>query len=318
MNAPSRRRALGALGALAALGAAAAPSRAADLTKVRAAALPIVDTSPFFAALKQGYFSAEGLDVSIAPEYTGTVGLSGAVAGSYDIVYTNVPSTLAAIEHGIKLRLVALASPIGPPDITALVIRKGENLRTAKAFAGKSVGINGLRNLQWMVMRAWLKAGGIDPDQVTLRDVPFPQMADALRTKQVDGIFAIEPFLSADVHDPEMEVAAHPFDVIPRVRSAGWAVTEAYAEKNADTIKRFVAALTKGADWINANRGKPAFVELVASYTKMDPARVTQMGMPTAMASVDPNEIRRIAQLMREVGLLQGDIDASKTIFVAK
>lgn len=297
---------------------AAFPAGAADLVKVRAAALPIVDTAPFFAAMQQGFFTEQGLDVTISPEYTGTVGLGGAVGGSYDIVYTNVPSTLLGIQQGLDLRFISLASAMGPPDVTSLVTRKGENFRTAKDFNGKTIGINGLKNLQWVVIRGWLKAGGADVENVTLRDVPFPQMTDALKTKQVDGIFAIEPFLSADLLDPTLEVAAHPFDVIKGVRPAGWVVTGDYATKHPDVVKKFMVAMAKGADWVNANRGKDPFVKLVAGYTKMDPTRVATMRTTPALTAPDPNELRRLAALMKETGLLTATYDPGTKIFVAK
>jgi NitT/TauT family transport system substrate-binding protein len=207
---------------------------------------------------------------------------------------------------------------MGPPDVTALVVRKGENLKTAKDFNGKTIGINGLKSLQWMVMRGWLKAGGADLDSVTLRDVPFPQMTDALKTKQVDGVFAIEPFLSADLLDPTLEVAAHPFDVIKGVRPAGWVVTGDYATKHPDAIKKFMVALAKGAAWVNANRGKDAFVKLVAGYTKMDPARVEAMRTTPALTAPDPNELRRLAGLMKDTGLLDATYDPGTKIYVAK
>jgi NitT/TauT family transport system substrate-binding protein len=317
MTTSARIAALACLTWLAAL-VAPASSGAADLVKLRAASLPILDAAPFFAALDQGYFTAEGLDVSVAPEYTGTVGLSGAVGGSYDVVYTNVPSALLAIQQGIDLRFISLASPMGPPDVTALLTRKGDNLHAAKDFQGKSIGINGIKSLQWIVIRGWLKAGGADVDQVTIRDVPFPQMTDALKNKQVDGIFAIEPFLSADMLDPSIEVAAHPFDIIPKVRPAGWVVTADFASKHPDVVKKFMVGLDKGAQWINANRGKEAFVKLVAGYTHMDPARVSSMRTTAAMTSVDPNDLRRLAQLMHDTGLMTANYDPSSKVYIAK
>jgi NitT/TauT family transport system substrate-binding protein len=318
MFSSSRSVFLGAVASVAAGASLAGAAVAADLIKLRAAALPIVDAAPLFVAIDQGYFAAEGLDVSVAPEYTGTVGLSGAVAGAYDIVYTNTPSTLVAIQQGIDLRFIGLASPIGPPDVTALMTRKGENFKTPKDFAGKSIGINGIKNLQWMIIRGWLKAGGVDPDQVTLRDVPFPQMLDALKNKQVDGIFAIEPFLSIDLQDPTIEVAGHPFDVLPRVRAAGWVATGAYVQQHPDLVKKFVTALNKGAQWVNANRSKEAFFKLVAGYTKLDPARVAQMRITQAMTDVDANDLRRVAALMRDTGLLTSTADPATKIYIAK
>ena len=183
---------------------------------------------------------------------------------------------------------------------------------------GKSIGVNGLKSLQWMVMRAWLKAGGVDPDAVTLRDVPFPQMLDALKNKQVDGVFAIEPFLSADLLDPTIEVTGHPFDVLPKVRPAAWVATADYVQKNPQTVKLFYAAMIKGAAWINANSTSPAFFKIVSAYTKLPPARVAVMKNPVAMADINTGDLRRIAQLMRDTGLLTSTADPAKNAFSAK
>jgi NitT/TauT family transport system substrate-binding protein len=223
-----------------------------------------------------------------------------------------------AIQQGLDLRFISLGSSMGPPDVTALVVRKGDNLHGPKDFVGKTIGINGMKNLQWIVIRGWLEKGGVDPDRVTLRNVPFPQMTDALKTKQVDGIFAIEPFLSGNRQDSSLEIAAHPFDVIKGVRPAGWVATGAYIKSHPAVIKKFMAAMDKGAAWINANLHKEAFAKLVASYTKMDPSRVTAMQITAAQTAPDASDLRRMSALMKETGLLTASYDPGTKIYVPK
>jgi len=89
-------------------------------------------------------------------------------------------------------------------------VRKGEGLRNGKDFDGKTIGVNDTRGLQWMYARGWVKATRGDPDTVTYRAVPFPQMIDALKSKQVDGAIPSEPFLSASRSDPALEIIANP------------------------------------------------------------------------------------------------------------
>ena len=43
------------------------------------------------------------------------VGLSGTIAGGYDIVYSNLPSVMSAIQQGIELRYISMGSAMGPP-----------------------------------------------------------------------------------------------------------------------------------------------------------------------------------------------------------
>ena len=41
-------------------------------------------------------------------------------------------------------------------------------------------------NVQWLFARAWVKTTGEDPASVTDREMPVPQMLDALKARQAD------------------------------------------------------------------------------------------------------------------------------------
>ena len=212
--------------------------RAADLVRLRVGAIAITDCAPFFAAQQQGYFTANGLDVVTQAETGGVLGIPAVVAGAYDIVYTNMPSALLAIGQGIDLRFIAGGGPLNPPDTTGLFVRRGEGLRTGKDFEGKTIGVNDTRGLQWMYARGWVHATGGDPDKVTYRAVPFPQMIDALKTKRVDGAIPSEPFLSASASDAALEIIANPGrTVFPNGRVAAWVVMGDFATKRTSDLR---------------------------------------------------------------------------------
>jgi NitT/TauT family transport system substrate-binding protein len=293
--------------------------RAADLIRLRVGAIAITDCAPFFAAQQQGFFTANGLDVVTEAETGGVLGIPAVVAGAYDIVYTNLPSALLAIGQGIDLRFIAGGGPLNPPDTTGLFVRRGEGLHSGKDFEGKTIGVNDTRGLQWMYARGWVQATGGDPDKVTYRAVPFPQMSDALKGKQVDGAIPSEPFLSASRADTALEIIANPGrTVFPKGRVAAWVVMGDFAAKRKDAARSFVSALGRGALWVNTNLNTAAFVPFIAGYTKLDPARVAAIAKGPTSVGIAPSDLRRMADLMRTNGLLTATFDPAANIAVLR
>lgn len=313
----ARRSFVGRTAAALALSSVPSVARAADLVRLRVGAIAITDCAPFFAAQQEGYFTANGLDVVTQAETGGVLGIPAVVAGAYDIVYTNLPSALLAIGQGIDLRFIAGGGPLNPPDTTGLFVRRGDGLRSGKDFEGKTIGVNDTRGLQWMYARGWVHATGGDPDKVTYRAVPFPQMIDALKTKQVDGAIPSEPFLSASRSDAALEIIANPGrTVFPKGRVAAWVVMGDFATKRASDARHFVAALDQGAQWVNANLNSAAFVPFVAGYTKLEPGRVAAIAKGPTSVGIAPRDVRRMADLMRTNGVLTATFDPATKIVV--
>lgn len=297
----------------------AASTAAAEPTKLRVGVVPVTDAAPFYAAAQEGYFTEQGLDVTTSMQNSGVIGIPAAVAGVYDVVYGSVPTIFLALQEGLDLRIIAMGGPSGPPDFAALLKRKGEDIHSGKDLHGKTIAINDGKGVQSLFARAWVKATGGDPDKVVYRTIPIPAMVDALKIKQADAVFAIDPFLSAGLADPSLEVLGYPFStVLPHVRVTAYIVTGDYAQKHPDIIAKFNTALAKGARWINANAGTEPYFRLVSSFTKLDPARVAQLKVPPAMTEIDTDALQKLVDLMHEDGMLTSPIDPLAKVFVPR
>jgi NitT/TauT family transport system substrate-binding protein len=317
---PNRSRFLGQSAAVllpAALPLVPSAARAADLPRLHVGAITISDCVPFYAAMQQNYFTAAGIDVVTESETGGTLGIPAVVAGAYDIVYSNMPSALQAIGQGIDLRFVAGGNTLNPPDTTGLFVRRGEGLKSGKDLEGKSMGINDTRSLQFMYARGWVKATGGDPDKVTYRAIPFPDMADAVKNKRIDSIIPSEPFFSMLRSDTSLELIANPGrTVFPNGRVAAWIVSGDFLAKHVDLVRKFLAGMQKGSDWVNANLNAPAFTQLVSNYTKLEPARVAAMGKGRTSIGISVRDVTRMYDLMRANGLLTTTVDVPAKVFV--
>ena len=312
---PSIRHALVACGIV--LAAASAPAMAQTI-KLKASIIPIVDVAPLFAAQQQGYFAAEGLEVDTTPVVSGAAGIPGAIAGAYDVVYTNVVSTLQARSQGLDIRIVVSGSAAGstPPDTAGLIKRKGEPIKTGKDLEGKVMAVNQRNNINWLFAAAWIKKTGGDVAKVTFREVPFPQMPDAVKIKQADAAHPVDPFMSNALRDPALELLAWPWSsVLPGVRAAHWVVTGETADKRPESVRKFVRAMRKGAAWLNANNGNEEFYKLIGSYTRLNREQLQTMKIREIETDIDVPDMQRLASLSREHGLIDRDLPLQQMVF---
>ena len=304
-----------ALLALAVSATFALPALGQEKKALRVSIIPIMDVAPLFAGVKEGYFRQQGLEIDTAPTAGGAVGIPGLLAGAYDIVFTNVVSTVQAKAQGLPIRIVAPGSAIGDGSQgdggAGILVRKGEGIRSGADLVGKSLAVNTQKNIIWLYARAWVQKAGGDPNKVTYREVPFPQMLDALRGKRVDAIFGVDPFITIAKGDAGLEFIGSPYIAVqPNLAVAQYVASEEFIAKNPETLKRFNVALQSGIGWVSKNLGSKELRELIAGYTKINPellAKMAPLGEPPR--NVDLESIRKTVALMKAHELLAGDVN---------
>jgi NitT/TauT family transport system substrate-binding protein len=296
--------------------AATLPARAAE--KLRVSIIPINDVTPLFAAIKQGYFAQEGLEIDTAPSTGGAAGIPGLIAGSYDIAYGNVVSMLLATQQGIELRVVAPGTKIETVenDTSAMVVRADSGITSGKDLEGKNVGVNTRNNVIWLYARAWIKQTGGDPDRVTYREVPHPQMEDALRQKQVDAGYMVIPYVALATAKPEFKSIGHPYSTVQLGVDVGqYLTTTKLLAERPETAAKFLRALRRGVEWYNANRGTPELLEIVSGFTKIDVELLKKVKMSPSPLKVDPDQIEKTMKLMIDNKLLRAPLEVKPLIF---
>ncbi len=301
----SRRQALRfALAGCGALLAGATP--AAEPVKLRVNVQVIVDCVPLMVAIGQGYFADEGLTVDTSVSSGGAVGIPGLVGGAFDIVHSNTVSGLLAFNQGLDVALIAPGAKMLPQaPTTEMVGRKGEVFKTAAELEGKSIGVNNRNSIVWLYARAWVKARGGDPAKVAFREVPFPQMEDAVRRRNVDMAFMVEPFKSAALRGADLAVAGSPFnEVQPGADAGGYLTSRKFASQNPDTVRKFAKALRRGVDWYDAHLQSKEALQAVADFTRLPLPVLEQITLPPMPTQVEVAQIRKTAELMRDNGML--------------
>jgi NitT/TauT family transport system substrate-binding protein len=147
--------------------------------------LPDVQFAPFYLALNNGYYKAEGLDVTlqngIAPDLIKELG-SG--TGDVNFAVVSGDEIIPARIQGIPV-VYAMTWYRQYPVAAVSIEGKGPTLTSPADLKGKRVGVPGPYGSTYTGLLALLKAGGLTLDDIQMESIGFTQVA-ALTTGQVD------------------------------------------------------------------------------------------------------------------------------------
>jgi len=119
-----------------------------------------------FIALKNGYFSEEGLNVEVAGIFkAGPEEMSAFAAGELDVGYVGLaPATVAVANGTARVKIIAQANLEG----SAIVTGKASGIRALKDLIGKTVAVPGYATVQDFLVRRSLTAANISVKSVNI------------------------------------------------------------------------------------------------------------------------------------------------------
>lgn len=245
------RRDVGALAAALALGGVAGPVRAQDKPPAKITfsldSIPLGRHAPWYAAIAEGYYKDEGLDVSIIPSQGTAQTVQAVVAGTAQIGFTDLPSVALARAQGTKVKMVAVNYEKAPYAIFSL--EPGANVTQIKQLTGLTLG-SGAGSFTPKVIAGLMAEHGLDPKTLKIDNVAPPARASALLSGQVPSIefFVMsEPGLAAAAQAKKLKLRTFLLaDHGLTLYSNGIVATDDYLAKNADVMKRFVRASLRG------------------------------------------------------------------------
>lgn len=238
-----------------------APSAYAADTKVTFALdfIPLGRHAPWYAAVAQGYFKDEGLDVTIVPSKGTAEVIQSVQSGASDIGLIDVPALVLARAGGSTLKMVTVHYQKSPYAIFSL--DKGANVTTAKQLEGLNLG-SGAGSFTPKIIQGFMTQLGLDPSKLQITNVAPPARASMLMTGQIPAIefFAMaKPGLEAGAKSAGATLttfllADHGLDLY----SNGIAAKQEYIKDNPDLMKRFVRAALRGWKFTFDNPQKAA------------------------------------------------------------
>jgi NitT/TauT family transport system substrate-binding protein len=221
--------------------------------------IPLGRHAPWYAALAEGYFKDEGLEVTIIPAQGTAQAIQAVESGTANIGFVDVPSVAIARANGSKLKMVAVNYQKAPYAIFSL--STGANVTEPKQLEGLNLG-SGAGSFTPKIIQGFMAQKGLDPAKLTISNVAPPARATTLLSGQIPAIeffVMAKPGLEAGAKSANAELrtlllADHGLELYAN----GIVASDDYIAKNPDVMKRFVRAALKGWAFAIANPDKAA------------------------------------------------------------
>jgi NitT/TauT family transport system substrate-binding protein len=299
-------RGLGAATALSSISSIPRPA-AAQTGKLRVAGIPIDVGAGSYYALDQGFFAKHGLDVEVTSLANGAVVAAAVAGGSLDIGDGNTVAIATAHERGIPFKLIAPSGAFNSHDPTdGVVVLDSSPYKSAKDLVGKIIGVNALRNIAEVYVRAWLDQNGVNSNQVKYVEVTFSEMGPALTTGRIDAVAPEEPMLTNLLSNGGRLIGTPGSAIAPIWVEGGFFCTTEFAAAHPDIIKKVADAIADANLWANKNPGASAAILNKYAKTPLNPKQHRCFYPPR----LDARQLQPLIDATAKYGILKATFPA--------
>lgn len=300
--------------ALSACGTSAPSSSPADSaaktpTRVTVGVIPIVSTAPIFLGKEKGFFTDEGIDLTIETSGGGAAVVPAVIAGSYDFGYGNYTSVMLAREKGLDLKYIANGTTTaGDPDWQAVIVPINSPIKTPADLAGKTVAVNQLKNVNDTTIRSVVVADGGDESTIKFVEVAFPDAEAAVTNKQVDAA-VVNPFLgvAAETALGNRVIMYNFSEFDPDLDISGYFTTGATIKDKPALVKAFTKAINKSLTYAQAHPEEAR--QIVTTYTKITADKLKDMPLPKWRTEINRDALKKLGAAGLKYGTLKAEPD---------
>lgn len=199
----------------------------------------------YYVALEKGYYTAEGLNVSILRGQGSIDAIKKVASGAATVGFADAGAlVLARGNDAIPVKLLAIVYASPPHAIFAL---EGSGIKTAKDLEGQTVADSAFSAIP-VIFNAYAQATGIDAKKVTWLSAESSALPSLLATGRVNAIgqFTVgQPLLEAAVKPRKLVRLAYKDGGLDYYGN-GIVATEQTIKDNPALLKAFVRATLKG------------------------------------------------------------------------
>lgn len=251
---------------------------------IRVIAFPGAPNLPTFAALANGYFAEEELEVSLELTPSSVYQAEKTAAGDFDIIFTAFDNVVAygegqgAAGEGVDPDYVVIA---GATQLELSLI-VASDIAAHGDLKGRKIGLDALTTGFAFVLFDMLEKEGI-----RLSDVQFdaigatPQRWQAVKAGESDGTLTIEPFTSI-AERSGFKVLDRSTRIYDAYQGGIVATGRSFAKAQPDRVTAFLRAYLKGLDWV----AEPANQEVAKALLLAKMTAIQPQAAPAVMKSL--------------------------------
>jgi NitT/TauT family transport system substrate-binding protein len=283
-----------------------------------------------FVALEQGYFTTEGLDVTV--ERVGTSGdlYPQLAAGRFDVGASAAgPTLFNAALRGIGLKVVADQSSTPPhyKGTSGLVVTRANfqsgRFAAVESLRGATIGVSSFGGTGEFRVVSALGQVGLGRDDVNLTPINFAEINTALANGAVDAGWQVEPFMTIGLAQGDLQRIEVPPDRSGVVHVGSVMVYgENFIAQKSAAAERFMVAYLRGIRdnyeaYFGSGQGREAVIAALIKHTPLkDPALYERMGThyqhPDGYVALDG--LQRMADWSVASGYTQQPVDVSQLV----
>lgn len=269
------------------------------------------DHVPFYIADREGLYGDLEVDVHLIPSNTEII--EALQRGDFQMGAVPATTAIAAISHGVQLRIVAMTGRGGD----GLLVRQDSGIATWEDLRGRKIATIKASILD-VLLRLALEENGLDPEKdVTL--VYFQKLGDmisALKTGQVDASSNTEPFMTDAVRQGWGHILGYYTEQWPDHPCCVVLAREDFIREHPHEVERILGAHVEAVE--RANNDLRYTAEVIVEYLEAFDPDLVEASLARDKMLVDytlsVQEISRMAQIMYEQGLLDADPGALELV----
>jgi putative hydroxymethylpyrimidine transport system substrate-binding protein len=279
---------------------------------------PNVDHLPIYVAQEKGYFSDQGIEVSIISPSETSDALKLAASGNMDLAVSYQPQTIIAADQGLPIKVVA---PLVVHPLTTLLFLEGKDIKIPKDLSHKKIGYT-VPGLMDVLLKAFATINKIE--DYTPVNVGFT-ILPALVSNKVDAVMG--PFKTYEtVGMAQHGYTARFFELekwgIPDYEELIFVCGPNALKEKPGAVRGFVRAIENAFAYTKAHPedALATYLAAVPQADKKIETKAFELTRPyfAVKAGHNPVKWQAFADFALEHGLIKNKVDAASLIHTWK
>lgn len=294
-----------------------AAAQSEPLETLHVGVIPAEISGCLFYGIDRGYFKKLGLNIDVQLFTNGGAIAAGIASGALDVGITDLVSIVAAHSRGLPLVYIAPGLLHGEKAPTyAIIVGKDANIKVPADFNGKTMAVNGLKNISQLGMMTWVDNNGGDSKSIKFIEMPFPAMPPAIAAGTITGGLPNEPALSAAENSGDRVVVMDRKAVAPIYMLSGFVTSRTWADAHKETVKKFAAGVREAALWANKNHDESA--PILSNNTKIPLPVIKGMRRGDYATEFNAGQIQPMIDAAAKYGFVDKTFPMTEILYTAK